>query len=276
MNVDSWNRIGINSSLLYLARIGSAGVAAAGSDNAQAKRLRELQDGLKRLNNALPSISASAKQVKANRIGLLKQRLEALKAVLRFASPEQVKAIAQEVRAIARELASVAKSVGTDSGVAPTGPAAIGTTSAGAQSTPAVPNDAGVTTPDMATAVQATTGPGDGGEAAAAAPQQDGAQPGKSVEGESVGQRRAQGDDGAGLQALLKDAEKVLKEVISLLKAKVAMAGKAAKHDLDAAEKSLAEMAGALAQTGSLDLYTSQGELTSGAAAETAIRSVRA
>jgi hypothetical protein len=92
---------------------------------------------------------------------------------------------------------------------------------------------------------------------------------------EGVGDRRAQGGDDAGLRTLLKDAEKLLKEVIGLLKAKVALAGKVARHDLDAAENSLAEMAGALAQSGSMDLYTSQGDLSSGAAAETAIRFVR-
>ncbi len=263
MNVDSLNRIGISFSLLYAAKIGTAGVAGGEAESAQAKRLRELQDGLKRLN-ALPSISASAKQVKANRIGLLKQRLEALKAMLRFASPEQVKAIAQEVRAIARELASIAKSVAADSNAAAPGAAAIDTTANSAKSAPDAQNDAGATTTDTPTG---------GADAAPTSAQATGV--GTGAVGKVIDEHSAQGDGDAGLRALLKDAEKLLKEVIGVLKAKVAMAGKAAGRDLDAAEKSLAEMAGALSQTGSMDLYTSQGELSSGVTAEAAIRSVR-
>ncbi len=276
MKLDSWSWIGTSISLLYNARTENAGGTGAASDDAQVKRLRDLQDGVQRLQ-ALPGLKDSAKQVQMNRIGLLKQRLDALKAMLRYASPEQVKAIAQEVRAIARELASVAKSLGTDSGGAAPGTAAVGATPNSARSTGGAESQAQGTKADATTAeadtatanAQATGDAGDAAEAGNATGKADDAQAStaKPAEGDSAAGRPAQGGDDAGLRTLLRDAEKILKEVIGLLKARIAMAGKEARQDLNAAEKSLAELDSVLAQPGSADLYTDQGSLSGASAA---------
>jgi hypothetical protein len=253
MKVDSWNWIGTGISLLSTAKAGSAGGAGVAADDRRLKQLRDLRDALQRLP-AIPSFAESAKQVAMHRVGLLKQRLDALKAMLRFASPEQVKAIAHELRSIARELASVAKSLGTASSGAAPSTAELSAIADRAQPTDGSPSEA------QRMDVSATSTEAD--SAATSKDVDDAQASGKPTGSESAAERPTQGADDTGLRALLRDAAKLLREVIGLLKAKPASAGKEAQQDLNAAEKSLAELDSAVAQAGSADLYTDQGGLS--------------
>nr|WP_297459160.1 hypothetical protein [uncultured Halomonas sp.] len=79
------------------------------AENSLNERFAEKLESLERLQE-MPM------QAKMNKVGFLQQRLEALKMLLLYASPEQAKAIVEELKSIAKELASVAKSLGSSSG----------------------------------------------------------------------------------------------------------------------------------------------------------------
>jgi hypothetical protein len=63
------------------------------------------------------------------------------------------------------------------------------------------------------------------------------------------------------LRGLLLDARKLLKEVVNMLKSRLAAAGKEAKEDMRATEKSMSELDSALQQGTDSNSYTGQGTL---------------
>ncbi|WP_447555979.1 hypothetical protein [Vreelandella sp. EE22] len=75
----------------------------AGTESPLEKRLKKQQEAFEALAS-LPSPKESAMQNASQKVGLLKQRLESLKAMMRLASPEQLKSMASELKSIAREL----------------------------------------------------------------------------------------------------------------------------------------------------------------------------
>jgi len=257
------------SALQVLAKTNSSGAANRAVD-AQQKRQQEMQEAVNHLR-ALPSPKKLARQGSMNKVGMLKQRMEALKALLLHASPEQAKALLKELKSIAKELSSEAKSLGTNRGqVGVSTPTEVGATSDSAQSSEAPvageqnsePSEAG-----SATAAATTTASVSSiGEDAKA---DSGSQP-AAKDGDGDGE----GDDRA-LRAMLSDARKVLKELIGMMKSKLAAAGDEAKRDLQATEKSLAEIDKALAQGSGSELYTGQGDLGAyGMANDIAVSSV--
>ncbi|MFI0474506.1 hypothetical protein ACGLWX_17480 [Halomonas sp. HMF6819] len=96
-------------------------VAALNTDDPQTKRLKKQKEAFEALAS-LPSPKESAMQNASQKVGFLKQRLESLKALMRFASPEQLKAMASELKSIAREMGAAARQLSGAGGGAGAGP----------------------------------------------------------------------------------------------------------------------------------------------------------
>ena len=230
----------------------------------QEKWLREWREAMAQ-QAPVKQIESSRRQVAANKVGLLKQRLEAIKALLRFATPEMAKRLASELKSIASELASIARTLGSGSsgggpsmataGVSPASSASATTADQGETGAAA-----GATGVANATAVDAT------------ATSQDNESPDGKDRGTAYsvtatsepatvnGSQDSRSDDDAALKALLRDARKLLKEAIDQLKARLARhPDHDMKHDVEAAEKGLADMDKALSQSDAAILYTGPG-----------------
>ncbi len=238
------------------------------AESRQANRLSDMQEALK----AVPSPRAMAKQMATNKVAMLKQRLDALKAMLLHASPEQAKILARELKSIAKELVGTAKNLGSggSGGGDDVAPNVAANNSAG-ESEPANSTDAA---PD-ALAAEAAAANGadpsvvsqDYAEKSGEAHSSDGeksALPGVSSKSQANGKSAAPDDGDQSLRAALLDAKKLLKEVLGMLKAKLADAGKETKRDLQDIDKSLTEINRALTQGDGFELYTVQGELNAG------------
>jgi len=258
MRLYSISMIGVHAPRRSGVETGTPGGTVAAADDPTARRLRDLQAAWQRLQ-AMPGASASPKQAAMNRLGLLRQRLVALKAALLHATPEQARVLARELRSIAQELAAIARSLGAGGGGS-SGTAEAEATAGGLPAADAAPDDgrargvAAASSPSPAgttggqqpaDATDSARADGDGGDAGGAA---------------GTG-RAAPGDDDRPLRAALRDAEKLLKEAIALLKVKLAAADKAARRDLHAAEDGVAERDRAPAQGTAADCYAPPGGL---------------
>ncbi|WP_252109700.1 MULTISPECIES: hypothetical protein [unclassified Halomonas] len=104
-------------------------VAALNTDDPQTKRLKKQKEAFEALAS-LPSPKESAMQNASQKVGFLKQRLESLKAMMRFASPEQLKAMASELKSIAREMGAAARQLSGAGGGAGAGPTTTPTVNA--------------------------------------------------------------------------------------------------------------------------------------------------
>lgn len=246
------------------------------SDSPLLTSSRDVQDGLKRLQ-AMPSIKESAKQAKRDKVGLLKQRLDALKMMLLHAPPQQAKALSQELKSIAKELASIGTNLGASSGASSIpNVAELNVTLNRGQSTDSLLEDSQVVEAQTASmeadSVQDSAQEGGGADAAIQANHREAEgtnEPAGMPTGvDSSGFHSAQGSDDQALRALLIDARKLLKEAIGILKPKLASADKETKQNMQAAEKSLAELDKALSQGASNHFYTAQGDLNMSSAAD--------
>ena len=96
----------------------NADLRSKANEERQAKRLGEMQDALKRLQE-MPTQKEIAKQNSITRVNMLKEQLEALKKMLLHASPELARILASQLKNIAKELSAIAKSMegGTQSPV---------------------------------------------------------------------------------------------------------------------------------------------------------------
>lgn len=237
------------------------------TEGSQAKRLRNMQEGLQRIQS-MPGTKELSKQDSMNKVGVLRQRLDALKAMLLHASPEQAKSLARELKSIARELASVAKSLGAGNGgqaAAPSGAEMVDTPSneqASAKNTGGQP--AATETGPTSTKTDETIG--GRSDAALVSQGENKSDTSVATSGES-GQKNAGGNSSsqetgdAVLRGLLLDTKKLFKEVVDMLKPKLAAAGKDAKEDMQAIEKSMSELDSALQQGSVNSLYSGQGSL---------------
>ena len=244
-----------------------AEVRSKANEERQAKRLGEMQDAIKRLQE-MPSPKEIAKQNSMSRVNMLKERLEALKKMLLHASPELARILARELKTIAKELSSIAKSMegGSQSAVS------IPVTPEVATSATNESGNASAEAQSAATALAAVDKAVSGAKDADQA-NEDQAKPGESTaislaKNPADSRQAGQNNGDSDLQNVLQEAKKLLKEVIGMLKAKMALAAneakmskeeKQAKYDLQSAEKSLAEMDQALSQSGS-ELYSALGE----------------
>lgn len=226
-----------NSVLLTALRESKS--AATQAEDAQDKRLKNMQEGLQRLKE-MPSPQKMAKQQAQNKVGALQRRLDALKMMLLNATPEQAKALARQLKDIAGQMASAAKSAGSASTPGQAVPSGAENLAVAAET-------------EAASAASAETRSGIAVEAALSREKQEDGQAESAREQITVSNapqsagNEAEIDD-AVLRGLLLDAKKLLKEVIDMLKPKLASAGKEAKDDLKEAEKQLAEMDQAMQQ----------------------------
>lgn len=247
-----------------------AEVRSKASEERQAKRLGEMQDALKRLQE-MPSPKEIAKQNSMSRVNMLKERLEALKKMLLHASPELARILARELKTIAKELSSVAKSMegGSQSAVSiPVTPEVATSATNESGNASAEAQSAASAATALAAVDKAVSGAKDADQA-----NEDQAKPEESTaislaKNPADSRQAGQNSGDSDLRDVLQEAKKLLKEVIGMLKAKMALAAneakmskeeKQAKHDLQSAEKSLADMDKALSQSGS-ELYSALGE----------------
>jgi len=84
-------------------------------DDPFTKRLKKQQEALESLAS-LPTPKEASQQQATDKVGFLRQRIEMLKAMMAFASPEQLKNMAKELKSIARELAGAAKLLNNQGG----------------------------------------------------------------------------------------------------------------------------------------------------------------
>lgn len=238
-------------------------------DDRDAKRLRDLQAGLRQLG-AGQTPKQMAKQAAAEKIGMLQRRLMQLKQMLMYATPEQAKALARELKSIAGELASAAKAAGASQGAF---------ASVAGMAAPDIASDpSGGAKADSATAAQGADTQADESvadeakQAAAAAaspsnaatagqtgktPQEDG-----SLSGNNRSARPADSAEipDTALKDMLKEARKLLKEVIDLVKRKMGQGDPESRKDLAEAESKLQDIAlNTETRVDSASLYTSQG-----------------
>ncbi|MDN3558604.1 hypothetical protein [Vreelandella neptunia] len=136
--------------------------AAPAEEDPFTKRLKKQQEALEKLAS-LPTPKEAAQQQATNKVGFLRQRIEMLKAMMAFASPEQLKNMAKELKSIARELAGAAKLLNNQGGGG-AGMTAIPSVVA----TPAVPTTAVPTTAVQTTAAQPAVTQTSGAESAGA------------------------------------------------------------------------------------------------------------
>jgi hypothetical protein len=244
---------------------------ARSAEDPQTDRLRNMQEGLQRLQS-MPSVREISRQDSMNKVGLLRQRLDALKAMLLHASPEQAKALAQELKSVAGELASIAKGLGAGSGGQATPPEAA-MVSVPPNEQASVENTVAGGRPEATEAESTspktveTLGPRSDTALVSQSENKSNSfvgTPSESSQKSSSGNSSPQEVEDAVLRGLLLDAKKLLKEVVDMLKPKLAAAGKEAKEDMRAIEKSMSELDSTLQQGSAGNLYSDQGGLALG------------
>ena len=177
------------------------------------------------------------KQAAAQKAGVLKHRLEQLKAMMRFATPELAQSLARELKNIAKELASLGGAAGANGSEATLMVAAPGGEVSSETSTE-------ISTPtenSTATAASDAGGSVDGGNALPGS----GGQNADRAEGEGGAETRAGADD-TSLREIVQEARKLLKELIARVKSLARHGNADARRDLRAAEDSVAELDRAL------------------------------
>jgi len=241
-------------------------------DDLQQKRLTAMQEALKRLKE-MSSPRALALKSATDRVGMLKQRLEALKAMLLHATPEQAKALARELKSIAQELSSIAKELGSGGQVkvssSSSGDAGGDATEPATPSASGEPGEAATATTSVPATNQAAGESADTGESGSHETKADAtsANPLSSDKNASEQNGAVTDGDAQALKNALIEAKKLLKEVIAMIKSKLAAEAKDARHDEQSAEKSLAEIESSLSNDGNV-LYSAEGGLSESISAD--------
>jgi hypothetical protein len=234
--------------------IRTASILSVKSETTTDRIAKQLKDWQEARNNvkALSAFKHNPKQAALEKAGMLRQRLEMLKEMLRFATPEMARALAQELKSIAKELKAVGQSVGNSSSASTTSisesEAAVPTEAAGAASATASAQNIASETASEDPEDADATGVG------YASTQESGN--GADNVGEST-----DGIDNETLRKVLRDTGQLLKALIERLKAKLREGDKEAKRDLQAAEKNLADLDKTLSQNSGTGFYTAQGNV---------------
>lgn len=260
--------------------------AALADDDPFTKRLKKQQEALERLAS-LPSPKEASQQRATEKAGFLRQRLEMLKAMMSFASPEQLKNLAKELKSIARELAGAAKLLGNEGG-AGTGMAVIPSVVPTAVAQPEVAQASG-TDPaaqagsDEVAQVNAPSNPWQAEADAQTAEEEADKEAQKATnvpeddENAPLGllpnfasplhnednRSKSQGTSASehSLRGVLTDAKKVLEEAVNLLKIRLNEEDKEARRELKKAEKEMEKIDRAIATSTSDALYSSLGQM---------------
>ena len=188
-------------------------------------------------------LDGNRRQASQQKVAALKQRLEMLKSLMRFATPEMARSLARQLKGIAKELASLGQSGGAGGG-ATSASATAGTTTA----TSAPPDAAGTTAEASVDASfeAAAQGPAATSEGTLADA------PGKDAATSAAGGVATAGkDEQAALRSAIQEARKLLKELIARVKSLVRAGDAETRRDLQAAERGIAELDRALDAGGS-------------------------
>ncbi|WP_447555982.1 hypothetical protein [Vreelandella sp. EE22] len=267
-------------------------VTAPNTDDPQIKRLKKQKEVFEALAS-LPSPKESAMQNAAQKVGFLKQRLESLKAMMRFASPEQLKSMASELKSIARELGVAARQL-SGGGTSTASPTVSPTVNAAhpahnvsevssadsVQSGGPDSNAQGADTA-LASAEAAISAEMDGELKEQEQEQEQSLNSDDAIEkvaGEALAFANvSQRDDNRSptisasehaLRGILIDAKKELQEAINELKIRLREEDKEARRELKKAEEDMAKLDRSLAQAASNALYSSLGQMLPGATSD--------
>ena len=260
-------------------------------DDPFTKRLKKQQEALESLAS-LPTPKEASQQQATDKVGFLRQRIEMLKAMMAFASPEQLKNMAKELKSIARELAGAAKLLNNQGGGG-AGMTAIPSVVA----TPAVPTTAAQPAVAQTSGAESAGAPAGGDESAQATVSSDAQQAEASAQtaeddAEKAAEQEAekaagepesdestelgvlpslpnliQNEDNRSksngpsasehaLRGVLTDAQKALREAVNELKVRLNEEDKEARRELKKAEEVMDKTAST-----SEALYSSLGQL---------------
>ncbi|PKG47252.1 MULTISPECIES: hypothetical protein [Halomonadaceae] len=256
-------------------------------DDPFTKRLKKQQEALESLAS-LPSPKEASQQQATDKVGFLRQRIEMLKAMMAFASPEQLKNMAKELKSIARELAGAAKLLSNQGGggagmtaipsmvptaAAPTTVAqASGADSAAAQTGGDESAEATVSSDAQQAEANAQTAEEEAeqeAEKAAGEPEDDesselGLLPSLPSPIQNEDNRSKSNGASASehaLRGVLTDAQKALREAVNELKIRLSEEDKEARRELKKAEEAMEKTDQAVAASSSDALYSSLGQL---------------
>ncbi|MEL7614926.1 hypothetical protein AAGW18_20705 [Vreelandella titanicae] len=269
-------------------------------DDPFTKRLKKQQEALESLAS-LPTPKEASQQQATDKVGFLRQRIEMLKAMMAFASPEQLKNMAKELKSIARELAGAAKLLNNQGGGG-AGMTAIPSVVA----TPAVPTTAAQPAVAQTSGAESAGAPAGGDESAQATVSSDAQQAEASAQtaeddAEKSSEEKAEqeaekaagepeGDESTelgvlpslpnliqnednrsksngpsasehALRGVLTDAQKSLREAVNELKVRLNEEDKEARRELKKAEDIMEKTDRAVAASTSDALYSSLGQL---------------
>lgn len=225
----------------------SAWTSAGRDDSAQGSKL---QDTLQALSSFASNSNRQADEAK---VGLLKQRLEALKMMMRFASPAALKRFAQELKQIAGELASIGEQAGGSGGASSSQPvaASVNALVGGGEAQGAAGSGASAQVDAAKQEAQAASSTADAAQPAATAEakgeQPAGATPATTANGE---RKPGTADGNASLRAILAEARRKLAEALMALRARSRELDSEGRRDLQAAEDSLGKLDKALGGAG--------------------------
>lgn len=258
--------------------------APAPRDDLFSQRIKKQQEAFKSLAS-LPSPKEASQQQATQKVGFLRQRIEMLKAMMAFASPQQLKNMAKELKSIAGQLAGAAKQLGDSGGgmgsiaipsLANVGGASPATLASGQE-------DSGQNPENVAQAVQqaeaeASTAQEEADKAAELEAEQDTSGSAEDAEEEGIAlsasvttltvhqseSRSASTSPSVSehiLRGALTDAQKELREAVSALKIRLREEDKEARRELQKAEKEMRKTDEAIAQSTSNALYSEVGQL---------------
>lgn len=265
-------------------------------DDPFTKRLKKQQEALESLAS-LPTPKEASQQQATDKVGFLRQRIEMLKAMMAFASPEQLKNMAKKLKSIARELAGAAKLLNNQGGGG-AGMTAIPSVVA----TPAVPTTAAQPAVAQTSGAESAGAQAGGDESAQATVSSDAQQAEASAQtaeddAEKAAEQEAekavgepesdestelgvlpslpnliQNEDNRSksngpsasehaLRGVLTDAQKALREAVNELKVRLNEEDKEARRELKKAEEVMDKTDRVVAASTSEALYSSLGQL---------------
>ncbi|WGI26157.1 hypothetical protein QEN58_03625 [Halomonas alkaliantarctica] len=249
--------------------------SAPAEDDPFTKRVKKQQEALESLAS-LPTPKEASQQQASDKVGFLRQRIEMLKAMMAFASPEQLKNMAKELKSIARELAGAAKLLNSQGGGGAGMTAIPSVVSTTAVASPAAPTAAVPTAVAQPSGAESAAAPTGGDESAPAtvssyAPKAEASAQTAEEKAEQEAEKAAgepEGDESTELGVLpslpnliqneddrsksnspsasehalrgaLTDAQKALREAVNELKVRLREEDKEARRELKKAEESM-------------------------------------
>ncbi|EHJ93526.1 hypothetical protein [Vreelandella boliviensis] len=275
--------------------------SAPAEDDPFTKRLKKQQEALESLA-ALPTPKEASQQQATDKVGFLRQRLEMLKAMMAFASPEQLKNMAKELKSIARELAGAAKLLNSQGGggagmsaipsmvSTPAAQPAVAQSSGAGSAAAQAGSDESAQANISSDAQQAEAGAKTAEEDAKRAAEQEAEKAAGESEGDESPElgllpslptliqnedNRSKSDGSSAsehaLRGVLTDAQKELREVINALKVRLNEEDKEAHRELKKAEEAMDKTDRAVAASTSDALYSSLGQLLPTSLSDTSV-----